>query len=233
MQAVRAAYMALPAAPYDACHKVVTRPSSVSLVRSRNNDCSVPTRYGHQEVLAKGYVDRVAIACRGETIAVHFRSYETGGFASSRVQYLALLELKSRALVQAPLLNGWQLGVCVHRLLRLMDARMGNPGPRKFNQKLRLRSNFHQHQREQAVTEALRLFEVFSQRYQRGAILGTSNLPFDEWTSAVGSERLTGALLDQLTYPIHILEMNSESFRLANSKKAQRRSIQGHNAPMK
>ena len=63
------------------------------------------------------------------------------------------------------------------------------------------------------------LFEVFSQRYERGATLVTSNLPFDEWTSVFGSERLTGALLDRLTHHVHILEMNSESFRLATSKK--------------
>jgi hypothetical protein len=52
------------------------------------------------------------------------------------------------------------------------------------------------------------LFEVFSQRYERGATLVTSNLPFDEWTSIFGSERLTGALLDRLTHHVHILEMN-------------------------
>jgi DNA replication protein DnaC len=71
------------------------------------------------------------------------------------------------------------------------------------------------------------LFEVFSQRYERGATLGTSNLPFDEWTSIFGSERLIGALLDRLTHHIHILEMNGGSYRLATSKKAQRRSAQG------
>jgi DNA replication protein DnaC len=71
------------------------------------------------------------------------------------------------------------------------------------------------------------LFEVFSQRYERGATLVTSNLPFDEWTSIFGSERLTGALLDRLTHHVHILEMNGESYRLATSKKAQRRSAQG------
>ena len=70
------------------------------------------------------------------------------------------------------------------------------------------------------------LFEVFSQRYERGATLVTSNLPFDEWTPVFGSERLTGALLDRLTHHVHILEMNGESFRLATSKKAQRRSAQ-------
>ena len=62
------------------------------------------------------------------------------------------------------------------------------------------------------------LFEVFSQRYERGSTLVTSNLPFDEWTEVFGSERLTGALLDRLTHRVHILEMNGESYRLKQSK---------------
>ena len=74
------------------------------------------------------------------------------------------------------------------------------------------------------------LFEVFSQRYERGATLVTSNLPFDEWTSVFGSERLTGALLDRLTHHVHILEMNGDSYRLATAKKAQRRASSAQNA---
>jgi DNA replication protein DnaC len=66
------------------------------------------------------------------------------------------------------------------------------------------------------------LFEVFSQRYERGSTLVTSNLPFDEWTESLGSERLTGALLDRLTHHVHILEMNGESYRLAQSKRRRR-----------
>ncbi len=73
------------------------------------------------------------------------------------------------------------------------------------------------------------LFEVFSQRYERGATFVTSNLPFDEWTSVFGSERLTGALLDRLTHHVHILEMNGECFRLATSKKTRNRSDQASN----
>ena len=73
-------------------------------------------------------------------------------------------------------------------------------------------------------------FEVFSQRYERGSALVTSNLPFDEWTSVFGSERLTGALLDRFTHHVYILEMNGESFRLTTSKKAQRRTGQAPNA---
>ena len=73
-------------------------------------------------------------------------------------------------------------------------------------------------------TGAELLFEVFSQRYERGATIVTSNLPFDEWTSIFGSERLTGALLDRLTHHVHILEMNGESYRLAQSRRRSRRS---------
>ena len=67
-------------------------------------------------------------------------------------------------------------------------------------------------------TGAELLFEVFSQRYERGSIIVTSNLPCDEWTGVFGSERLTGALLDRLTHHVHILEMNGDSFRLKRSR---------------
>ena len=71
-------------------------------------------------------------------------------------------------------------------------------------------------------TGAELLFEVFSQRYERGSTIVTSNLPFDEWTGVFASERLTGALLDRLTHHVHILEMNGDSYRLKQSKRRQR-----------
>ena len=67
-------------------------------------------------------------------------------------------------------------------------------------------------------TGAELLFEVLSQRYERGSIPITTNLPFDEWTEVFGSERLTGALLDRLTHHVHILEMNGDSYRLKHSR---------------
>jgi len=72
-------------------------------------------------------------------------------------------------------------------------------------------------------TGAELLFETVSRRYERGSTIITSNLPFDEWTSVFGNERLTGALLDRLTHHVHILEMNGDSYRLKHSK-ARRRS---------
>jgi len=59
---------------------------------------------------------------------------------------------------------------------------------------------------------------MISRRYERGATLITSNLPFDKWTERFGTERLTGALLDRLTDHVNILEMNGESYRLAQSR---------------
>ena len=69
-------------------------------------------------------------------------------------------------------------------------------------------------------TGAELLFELVSQRYERSSTLITSNLPFEEWTETFGSERLTGALLDRLTHHVSILEMNAESYRLGQSRKA-------------
>ncbi len=67
-------------------------------------------------------------------------------------------------------------------------------------------------------TGAELLFEVFSQRYDRGSILVTTDLPFDEWTEVFGSERLTWVLLDRLTHHAHILEMSGDCYRLKRSR---------------
>ena len=71
-------------------------------------------------------------------------------------------------------------------------------------------------------TGAELLFELISQRYERGSTLITSNLPFDEWTETFGSERLTGALLDRLTHHVSILAMNGDSYRLKQSAARRR-----------
>src|SRR5450759_3879736 len=80
--------MPLPA-PYDACEKVATTVSSLSLVRYRLNDYSVPTIYGHRDVLVRGYVHEVVISCGAEVIARHPRSYEREDFVFEPMHYLA------------------------------------------------------------------------------------------------------------------------------------------------
>ena len=86
--------------PYDASDKHVSRVSSLSLVRYRTNDYSVPVAYGHREVVVRGYVGDVVISCGAEVIARHPRSYERDDFVFDPVHYLPLLERKTGALDQ-------------------------------------------------------------------------------------------------------------------------------------
>ena len=446
----------LPAVPYDACDKRASRVSSLSLVRYRTNDYSVPVAYGHRDVLVRGYVNEVVISCGTEVIAKHPRSYEKDDFVFDPIHYLPLLERKTAALDQAapPARVGvarrvrhaapsagsedgpsGQAGICagvaaagtllpsgspprregrppvgsaelrrgkdlvlcriegrppkldlelypylprvsvkttrahdymtpavgaggmsnqstlllehhlkelklptflreygklagqcaaegvghpdyllrlaelelIDRHQRMVERRIraarfptvksldtfdflaipsvnkplvmqlarceyierrenviaiGNSGTGKTHVALglglaacqrglsvgfttaaalvhelmearddrRLLNLQRQLSRHKlliidelgfvplSTTGAELLFEVFSQRYERGSILVTTNLPFDEWTDVFGSERLTGALLDRLTHHVHILEMNGESYRLKGSR---------------
>ena len=137
-----AAFQSLPATPYDACEKRTGRVSSLSLVRYRGNDYSVPTTYGHREILIRGYVHEVVISCGAEVIARHARSYEREDFVFNPLHYLALLEQKSGALDQAAPLVGWDLPEEFATFRRLLEARMGKRGKREFVQVLRLLESF-------------------------------------------------------------------------------------------
>jgi DNA replication protein DnaC len=71
------------------------------------------------------------------------------------------------------------------------------------------------------------LFDVIANAYERYSVLVTTNLPFENWTEVLGSERLTGAALDRLTHRCHILETKGESYRLAEAKQRRRSRRQG------
>ena len=141
--------------PYDACEKVPATVSSLSLVRYRRNDYSVPTSFGYREVLVRGYVHEVVIACGTEIIARHPRSYEREDFVFDPLHYLALIEQKINALDQAAPLAGWQLPEEFATLRRLLEARMGKPGKREFVQVLRLMEAFRIDDVTAAVGDAI------------------------------------------------------------------------------
>jgi DNA replication protein DnaC len=67
-------------------------------------------------------------------------------------------------------------------------------------------------------TGAELLFDVVSRAYERTSLIVTTNLPFENWIEVMGSERLTGAMLDRLTHRVHILEANGPSYRLQDAK---------------
>jgi transposase len=152
-----AAMLPLPAAPYEACEKIAGRVSSLSLVRYRSNDYSVPTQYGHRQVWVKGYVHQLVIACGSEVIARHERSYERETVIFDPMHYLALLEQKTRALDQAAPLAGWQLPECFAQLRRLLEARLRKHGSREYVQVLRLMETFAINEVTHAIEDALKL----------------------------------------------------------------------------
>jgi hypothetical protein len=153
----RAVMLPLPAAPYEACEKIAARVSSLSLVRYRSNDYSVPTEYGHRQIWVKGYVHEVVIACASQVIARHTRSYERDTVVFDPLHYLALLEQKTRALDQAAPLAGWQLPECFSQLRRLLEARLIKHGSREYVQVLRLMETFDLSEVTHAVEQALEL----------------------------------------------------------------------------
>lgn len=150
-----AAFQTPPPAPYDACEKASMTVSSLSLVRYRLNDYSVPTSYGYCDVLVRGYVHEVVISCGAEVIARHPRSYESEDFVFEPLHYLALIEQKINALDQAAPLAGWQLPEEFMTLRRLLEARMGKQGKREFVQVLRLVEMFSANEVAAAVRNAI------------------------------------------------------------------------------
>jgi transposase len=176
----------LPAAPYEACDKHSTRVTSLSLVRYKTNDYSVPVEWGHRDVLVKAFVHEVVICAGSEVIARHVRSYEREDMIFNPLHYLALLEHKPNALDQAAPLAHWVLPAGFDQLRRLLEARLGKKGKREFVQTLRLLETFTITEVERAIDEALRLGAIsfdavkhllLCQIEQRPARLDLENYP--------------------------------------------------------
>ena len=147
----------LPVFPYDACDKVRTRVSSLSLVRYKTNDYSVPVAFDHRDVQINAYVHTVIIHCGTEEIARHKRSYEKEDYVFDPLHYLPLLEKKVGALDQAAPLQGWELPEEFFTLRRLLESRMGKKGKRQYVQVLRLMETFQLEEVRCAIRESIRL----------------------------------------------------------------------------
>ena len=156
----KAALLPLPPVPFEACVEESTRVRSTSLVRFKTCDYSVPSVYGHQEVLVKGYVHQVVIVCQGKEIARHPRSYQKEDLVYNPLHYLRILERKPNALDQAAPLKGWDLPDEFDRLRRLMERRSGKKGKREYIQVLRLLETFGQAEVKDGIKAALNLGAV-------------------------------------------------------------------------
>jgi transposase len=156
LEADLTAFQSLPPTTFEPCDVRPGRVTSTALVRYRGVDYSVPTAYGHRDVVVKGFVDEVVIVAGAEEIARHRRCYEKGAFVFDPLHYLALLEEKPGALDQAAALQGWELPPAFTEMRRLLEARMGTRGKKEFIQVLRLMEVAPMVTVAAAVTEAIR-----------------------------------------------------------------------------
>ena len=109
------ALLPLPPVAYDACEKQAGRVSSLSLVRYKTNDYSVPVAYGYRDVLVRGYVDRELID--GTVLVSHSsfdrqaleRAAEKYGLEMPRVRWLDSGMVARRAWPDKYGKNGWGL----------------------------------------------------------------------------------------------------------------------------
>lgn len=70
-------------------------------------------------------------------------------------------------------------------------------------------------------TQANLFFQVIAKRYEKGSMIFTSNLPFSQWDSAFANDAaLTAAMLDRLLHHSHIVQIQGESYRLKDKRKA-------------
>ena len=155
----QAAFLALPAAAFDACRKQPTRANSLSLVRFDDNDYSVPVAYAHHEILIKGYVDRVVLCRQEKVVAEHSRSWGKEGVFFDPLHYLPLLEKKPGWLDYARPLAGLDLPECFDTLRRRFqgEEEKEGAGVREFIRVLRLLEDYPMAKLRVAVERALQI----------------------------------------------------------------------------
>jgi hypothetical protein len=155
LQGDQAAFLSLPVTAFAACKQMSTTASSLSLVRFDTNDYSVPVRWAHHPVVAKGYWQEVRIYAQGQEVAQHGRIWEKEQVRFEPLHYLALLERKPGALDHARPLASWTLAECFGILRRRLEAQREGEGTREYIRVLRLLEKHSMPDLRSAVEKAL------------------------------------------------------------------------------
>jgi transposase len=198
----QAAFLTLPSSPFAACRQLSTTVSSLSLVRFDTNDYSVPVRWGHHPVVAKGDWQAVRLYAQGQEVAVHDRIWEREQVRFEPLHYLALLERKPGALDHARPLAGWTLPESFGLLRRRLEAQWEGEGTREYIRVLRLLEKHTLPDLRVAVEKALAVGAV-----TRDAI-AQFLFPREDW-------RLTVFSLDGHPHlrTVHIAAPNLQAYR--------------------
>jgi len=172
----RAAFLPLPAVPFEACRQQSTATSSISPVRFDDNDYSVPVEYAHHTVVVKGSCDEVVVCHFNQTVARHRRIWQREQVSFDPLHYLAVLERKPRALDHARPLQGWTLPECFELLRRRLEAQdEQGGGTREYIRVLRLLEKHPLPELRRALEKGLALGAI-----QRDAI-AQFLYPQEEW----------------------------------------------------
>lgn len=187
----RKAFHSLPASTFEACRKVSTTASSLSLVRFDRNDYSVPVQWAHHPIVVKGFWREVVLHAQGHEVARHQRLWDDEQVSFEPLHYLALLEKRPGALDHARPLAGWTLPECFQVLRRRLEAERDGDGTREYIRVLRLLEKHSLSQLRGAIEQALRVGAI-----TRDAI-AQFLLPREDW-------RLTTFTLDGHPHLRHV-----------------------------
>jgi transposase len=152
----RAAFLPLPAEPFEARRLELVTINSLSLGRFDSNDYSVPTAFAYQTLTVSGTIDHVRFSQRGVVVAEHARCWGKGQVTFNPVHYLALLERKPGALDYAKPLANWSLPEVFTTLRRRLEESDAQEGRRQFIRILRLLETHELPAVQAAVERALR-----------------------------------------------------------------------------
>jgi transposase len=136
----RAAAGRLPAHRFDPCviHQAVAV-DKYQTVAYDTNRYSVPRPFAFQTVTVKGYVDRVVIVSRGQTVARHERSHQRHTMVLDPLHYLTTLDRKPAALDHAPVFRDWELPACFAAFRAALEREHGTTtGGRRYARILQL-----------------------------------------------------------------------------------------------
>lgn len=176
LQEDRAAFLPLPAVPFEACRQQSTTVSSISLVRFDDNDYSVPVEYAHHTVVVKGSCEEVEVCHFNQSVARHRRIWRREQVSFEPLHYLAVLEKKPGAFDHARPLQGWTLPECFDLLRRRLESQDGpGDGTREYIRVLRLLEKHPLPELRRAVEKGLALGAI-----QRDAI-AQFLYPQEEW----------------------------------------------------
>ena len=136
----RAVAGALPTHRFDPCviHQAVAV-DKYQTVAYDTNRYSVPRPFAFQTVTVKGYVDRVVIVSRGQTVARHVRSHQRHAMVLDPLHYLATLDRKPGTLDHAPVFRDWELPACFAAFRAALEQEHGaTAGGRRYARVLQL-----------------------------------------------------------------------------------------------